>query len=137
MVTAAAAHGRPCFTSPGCGHPRDHGRSRGRHWRVRRRGPSHSWGHRGIPLQSADWYLARTADAAQQTDEPIAADRPDNLVAPTDDGRDEGAHGVFDDRARATSPLLGIGTRRRALGAAGALGAVAASAALAWRTRAA
>ncbi|HEX4224114.1 MAG TPA: SDR family oxidoreductase, partial [Pseudonocardiaceae bacterium] len=48
-----------------------------------------------------DRYLARTGYDAQQTSEQVRAGRPDNLLRPVDgpDGRDHGAHGVFDDRA--------------------------------------
>ena len=42
-----------------------------------------------------DWYLARTAFASQQTDEPEAPDRRDNLFAPVDSEEDFGAHGRF------------------------------------------
>jgi NAD(P)-dependent dehydrogenase (short-subunit alcohol dehydrogenase family) len=49
-----------------------------------------------------DRYLARTAYSAQQTDEPRDRDDPENLWEPADgpDGRDFGAHGAFDDRAK-------------------------------------
>lgn len=50
-----------------------------------------------------DRYLARTGLAAQQTGEPRPPGTPDNLFAPLDGGRDFGAHGRFDDRARARS----------------------------------
>ena len=48
-----------------------------------------------------DRYLARTGFASQQTDQPVAPDRPDNLWEPLDDnaGADHGAHGAFDARA--------------------------------------
>lgn len=64
-------------------------------------------------------YLARNAYGAQQTDQPVARDRPDNLFAPTDTDRDEGAHGIFDSRARANSPLLRLSSKRRAIGLVG------------------
>ncbi len=51
-----------------------------------------------------DRYLARTCYDAQQTNEPVPADRPDNLFAPV--GGDHGAHGIFDDRARTRSAQL-------------------------------
>jgi short-subunit dehydrogenase len=72
-----------------------------------------------------DRYLARKGFEAQQTDEPAAAGRPDNLFAPVPG--DFGAHGRFDDRAHARSPELWLATHARALllaaAAAGALGA--------------
>lgn len=52
-----------------------------------------------------DRYLARTGYGSQQTDQPASPDRPHNLFHPADgpDGRDFGAHGSFDDRARSSS----------------------------------
>ncbi|MCF2533428.1 SDR family oxidoreductase [Yinghuangia soli] len=52
-----------------------------------------------------DRYLARTGYAAQQTDEPRAADGSalGNLWRPVDEYRDHGAHGRFDDHAQAHS----------------------------------
>src|SRR3954451_23575750 len=48
-----------------------------------------------------DRYLARTGFSAQQTGSPKPDDQPANLWKPADgeDGRDFGAHGIFDDRA--------------------------------------
>src|SRR5579883_1782199 len=46
-----------------------------------------------------DWYLAKTGYKSQQTPEPLAPDRPDNLLQPADRARDFGAHGEFDDKA--------------------------------------
>ena len=46
-----------------------------------------------------DWYLGKTGYKSQQTPEPIAPDRPDNLLQPADRTRDFGAHGEFDDKA--------------------------------------
>ncbi len=51
----------------------------------------------------ADLYLAKTGYASQQTDEPIAANRPDNLYGPADDTQDFGAHGEFDAQAKTHS----------------------------------
>ncbi|MFI9785151.1 SDR family oxidoreductase [Kitasatospora sp. NPDC051984] len=48
-----------------------------------------------------DRYLARTGFEAQQTDQPRRPGDPDNLFAPVDSAQDFGAHGRFDDRARA------------------------------------
>lgn len=52
-----------------------------------------------------DRYLGRTGYSSQQTQEDAAEDRPANLWRPADglDGRDFGAHGSFDDRARPSS----------------------------------
>ena len=77
----------------------------------------------------ADRVLAERGFEAQQTDEP-ALGGPDNLWEPP--AGDPGAHGRFDDRAMARSPLLGL-VMHRVL-AAGALAALALGAAL-WRLR--
>jgi len=52
-----------------------------------------------------DRYLARTGYSSQQTGEPHDPDQPVNMWEPADgpDGRDFGAHGAFDGRARARS----------------------------------
>jgi NAD(P)-dependent dehydrogenase (short-subunit alcohol dehydrogenase family) len=52
-----------------------------------------------------DRYLARTGFSAQQTDQPTPADQPANLWEPADgkEGRDFGAHGLFDDRSHGRS----------------------------------
>ena len=61
------------------------------------------WGNRlASPL--VDKYLADNGYEAQQTDEPIAADRPNNLWDPLPG--DHGAHGRFDRRSHAFSPQL-------------------------------
>lgn len=60
-----------------------------------------------------DWYLARTGYSAQQTDEIVADDRPDNLHAPV--AGDHGAHGRFDARARAFSAQWWLSSHRRAV----------------------
>ena len=49
----------------------------------------------------ADWYLAKNAYDGQQTSEPVAPDRPDNLFEPVPG--DYGAHGIFDERAKTFS----------------------------------
>jgi NAD(P)-dependent dehydrogenase (short-subunit alcohol dehydrogenase family) len=51
----------------------------------------------------ADRYLAATGYRSQQTQEPIKANRPDNLFDPADGRLDFGAHGEFDDRAKTRS----------------------------------
>jgi NAD(P)-dependent dehydrogenase (short-subunit alcohol dehydrogenase family) len=52
-----------------------------------------------------DRYLARTGMKSQQTSEPRDPQRPVNLWEPADgpDGRDFGAHGVFDDTSKERS----------------------------------
>src|SRR4051812_5341425 len=49
----------------------------------------------------ADRYLARNAYDGQQTAEPVAPNRPDNLFEPA--LGDYAAHGIFDDRAKSFS----------------------------------
>ena len=51
-----------------------------------------------------DRYLARTGYDAQQTPEPVPADRPHNLWEPRDADDDHGAHGIFDAQAHRTDP---------------------------------
>ncbi len=55
-----------------------------------------------------DRYLARTGFSSQQTSEPRDPDQPVNLWEPADgrNGRDYGAHGVFDGRSWTRSPQL-------------------------------
>ena len=65
-----------------------------------------------------DRYLARTNYEAQQTDQPVEADRRDNLWTPVPG--DHGAHGTFDDRAGNSSPQLWANMNRRWLALAGA-----------------
>jgi short-subunit dehydrogenase len=69
-----------------------------------------------------DRYLARTNVAAQQSDVPIDADRPDYLYAPLGD-RD--THGPYDDEAKGSSVQLALAKRRTPLlvGVAAALAA--------------
>jgi hypothetical protein len=52
-----------------------------------------------------DRYLARTGYSSQQTGEPRDPDQPVNMWEPADGpgGRDFGAHGAFDGRAKARS----------------------------------
>ena len=57
-----------------------------------------------------DHYLAWVGYRAQQTDEPVHADRPDNLFTPVPG--DYGAHGRFDNRARDTSLQLWLNMYR-------------------------
>ena len=69
---------------------------------------------------AADHYLAAHGYASQQTPEPAAPDRPDNLWAPV--AGDHGAHGAFDRRARRRSRQFWLRRHRRgvAMLAAGA-----------------
>ena len=55
-----------------------------------------------------DRYLARTGFKAQQMTDPHDPDAPANLFAPADgpEGRDYGAHGIFDSRAHRRDPQL-------------------------------
>ena len=85
------------------------------------------WGNKLAPWV-ADRYLARTGYEAQQTEESVGPDRPDNLFAPVPG--DHGAHGLFDDAARSHS-VVSWAARHRAPLAAAATVAVAAGAALA------
>jgi len=70
-----------------------------------------------------DYYLARTGIDSQQTSEPIAPDRQDNLFEPVPG--DPGAHGRFDEEAHGRSRELWLTKHRgqAALGAALALAA--------------
>lgn len=68
----------------------------------------------------ADRYLAANGYDGQQTDEPIEADRRDNLYEPLPG--DHGAHGTFDARSRSFSVGLFLSKNRAAL-----LGAAAAA----------
>jgi NAD(P)-dependent dehydrogenase (short-subunit alcohol dehydrogenase family) len=57
-----------------------------------------------------DRYLGATGYGAQQSDVPIEPGRPDNLREPLPG--DHGAHGEFDDRARARSPQWWLTSHR-------------------------
>lgn len=83
-----------------------------------------------------DRYLGRTGFASQQTDQPRPADAPANLWAPADgpDGRDFGAHGVFDQRSTSTAPQLWASHHHGLLMTAGGIVAAAAAALLSRRT---
>ena len=65
----------------------------------------------------ADWYLARNGYEAQQTGESVEPNRRDNLWEPVPG--DHGAHGVFGDRASASSPQLWASKNRRWLALVG------------------
>lgn len=78
-----------------------------------------------------DRYLARTGFDSQQTADPRPPDQPANLWSPADgpDGRDFGAHGIFDARAHSHSLQAWATRHRRALlVGAGAVGAAVAAA---------
>jgi NAD(P)-dependent dehydrogenase (short-subunit alcohol dehydrogenase family) len=68
-----------------------------------------------------DRYLARTGYGAQQTSQPKPADQPANLWEPADgpDGRDFGAHGLFDEESHARSPQVWASQHHGALLAGG------------------
>ncbi len=66
----------------------------------------------------ADRYLAENGYESQQTDEPVAADRPDNLFQPVPG--DYAAHGIFSDRASRNSVQMWLDLHRKAVGLAAA-----------------
>jgi NAD(P)-dependent dehydrogenase (short-subunit alcohol dehydrogenase family) len=80
-----------------------------------------------------DRYLARSGYEAQQTEEPVEPDRPDNLFAPVPG--DHGAHGRFGEGARRGSVVTWASRHRGVLGGAGALVAAGGAAALALTRR--
>lgn len=73
----------------------------------------------GLVPWLADRILAKKGYSGQMDDQPLPADRPDNLFEPVD--HDFGTHGRFDDRSRSFSPQLWANTHRRSV-AAGLLG---------------
>jgi NAD(P)-dependent dehydrogenase (short-subunit alcohol dehydrogenase family) len=60
-----------------------------------------------------DWYMAKTGVGSQQTQQPIDPPREGNLFEA--DERDPGAHGDFDGKAHAHSPVLWLSKHRRTL----------------------
>jgi NAD(P)-dependent dehydrogenase (short-subunit alcohol dehydrogenase family) len=78
----------------------------------------------------AERYLARTAVDAQQTKEPFDGTAKANLLQPTDESQDEGAHGGFDDQAKRRSPQAWLSRHRLPSGLAVTLGAAGAAGAL-------
>jgi NAD(P)-dependent dehydrogenase (short-subunit alcohol dehydrogenase family) len=72
-----------------------------------------------------DRYLARTCYEAQQTDEPVDANRPNNLFEPLPG--DHGAHGIFDRQAHRSSVQLWQTTHRKWIAALGIVSAFGAS----------
>jgi NAD(P)-dependent dehydrogenase (short-subunit alcohol dehydrogenase family) len=83
-----------------------------------------------------DRYLGRTGFTSQQTDQPKDPDQPVNLWEPADgtDGRDFGAHGIFDDTSHSRSTQLWASHHHELLAALG--GAAALAAAAVWGRRA-
>ncbi|HET7398205.1 MAG TPA: SDR family oxidoreductase [Intrasporangium sp.] len=73
-----------------------------------------------------DRYLARTGFSSQQTSERTDHDRPANLWEAVDDDTDFGTRGRFSDRSSTRSVQLWASQHHGLLGAAAALGAVAA-----------
>jgi NAD(P)-dependent dehydrogenase (short-subunit alcohol dehydrogenase family) len=68
-----------------------------------------------------DRYLARTGWEDQQTDITRDTERwRDNLYRPVDDREDHGAHGIFDEQAKTSSPQLWAATHKALLGAVAA-----------------
>jgi len=84
-----------------------------------------------------DRYLARTGFSDQQVDEPEDEGRPDNLFTPLDGagGRDFGAHGTFDDRAKESSVQQWLSHRAGPLAAGGGVLLVGGLAAVVSRRR--
>ena len=74
-----------------------------------------------------DRYLARTGFASQQTDQRQDPDAPVNLWEPADgpDGKDFGAHGIFDGKSKKTSVQLWASQHHGLLGGAAAAAAAA------------
>jgi NAD(P)-dependent dehydrogenase (short-subunit alcohol dehydrogenase family) len=72
-----------------------------------------------------DHYLARTGYEAQQTDEPVNANRPDNLFEPVPG--DHGTHGRFGEGARSGSAVTWLSRHRRLLAGLSAVGGGAAA----------
>ena len=73
----------------------------------------------------ADWYLGKTGYDAQQTSEPVPADRPDNLFKPVPG--DWAAHGIFTPNAKNFSLQVWLDLRRMPLAiAAGGFAALGA-----------
>jgi NAD(P)-dependent dehydrogenase (short-subunit alcohol dehydrogenase family) len=78
-----------------------------------------------------DRYLARTGFDSQQTQQSKPEDQPANLWEPADgpNGRDFGAHGLFDDRSHARSPQVWASQHH---GTVAAIGAGLVAGAVAW-----
>jgi NAD(P)-dependent dehydrogenase (short-subunit alcohol dehydrogenase family) len=73
-----------------------------------------------------DHYLGDTGFASQQTHQPEAPDRANNLYQPVDQRQDAGAHGRFDARASERSGQLWLATHRNVVAVTlGGLAAIA------------
>jgi NAD(P)-dependent dehydrogenase (short-subunit alcohol dehydrogenase family) len=74
--------------------------------------------------QFMDWYLARTGESGQLTEEDRPAGSPSNLWEPQDglDGRDFGAEGRFGDQQWTRDPQIWASRHHGALAAVGAAG---------------
>jgi short-subunit dehydrogenase len=68
----------------------------------------------------ADRYLGKTGFSAQQTQQPVASDHPDNLFEPVDGMH--ATHGMFDDKATNSSPELWLAEHRSLVAGAAAAG---------------
>lgn len=75
-----------------------------------------------------DHVLAKNGFEAQMTDQPVKPDRQHNLWEPVEG--DRGAHGIFDDQARSTSPQAWANTHPKLTAIAGA--GILAGTALLW-----
>ena len=84
-----------------------------------------------------DRYLGRTGFGSQQSAQPHEADAPVNLWAPADgpDGRDFGAHGVFDDKTISHDPQPWASRHHGVLAGASAAAGAACALLLASRRR--
>jgi NAD(P)-dependent dehydrogenase (short-subunit alcohol dehydrogenase family) len=87
------------------------------------------WGNKFIPGW-LDKYLATMAYAGQQTDQPVPADRPDNLFEPVPG--DFGAHGIFTDRSSDFSWQWWLNSHLRWIAIGGLLSLGASVAAFLW-----
>jgi hypothetical protein len=76
-----------------------------------------------VPGFIIDKILVRQGYSGQQTEQPVAPDRPDNLFEPVPG--DHGAHGRFDAQAKSRSWQLWMTLHREWVLAAGALAVVA------------
>ena len=84
----------------------------------------------------AERYLAKTAVDGQQTDQRFDGSAAANLFAPVDGDHDEGARGIFDDKAHRHSEQAWLSRHRLGSGLAAAAVAGGAAAALLTRRRA-
>ncbi len=79
----------------------------------------------------ADWYLGKNGYSSQQTDQPVPANRPDNLFAPVEG--DYEAHGIFDAVAKPYSGQNWVNLHRVPIALIAA--SVAGAAALFWKAK--